>query len=103
MTTSNLPQSNQFSNTWVRLSDDSFVRVPDGADPDYFRRIQEARLKLAAQPKTTKAKQQRNYQSRSRRHRASAVLACASPFDLGMRAVARRLDELKATEEQVAK
>lgn len=81
------------SNTWIRLSNDSFVRVPDGADVNAFRRVQEARIKLAANPK--KRPTQRTYQPRSRNHNASTVLGCGgSPFDAGMRATARRLDEL---------
>lgn len=82
------------SNTWIRLSNDSFVRVPDGADVNAFRRVQEARLRLAAKPKK---QTQRAYQSRARKHKASGVLGCgSSPFDAGMLATARRLDELAA-------
>jgi hypothetical protein len=30
--------------TWIRLSNDQLIKVPDGADPDCFRRIKEAEL-----------------------------------------------------------
>lgn len=79
------------SNTWIRLSNDTFVRVPDGADVNAFRRVQEARLKLAANPKK---QTQRTYQSK-RNHNASAVLACGgSPFDAGMLAVAELVERV---------
>lgn len=36
--------------TIIILSNDAWVRVPPGADPDHYRREQEARLLAPAQP-----------------------------------------------------
>lgn len=83
------------SNTWIRLSNDSFVRVPDGADPDFVRSIEENKIYRAAHPLPKRPPMaNRAYQSK-RRHNASAVLACGgSPFDAGMLAVAELVERV---------
>lgn len=88
------------SNTWIRLSNDSFVRVPDGADPDFVRSIEENKIYRAAHPLPRRPTTQRTYQSRSRKHNASDGLGCggSSPFDSAMLATARRMDELAVEE-----
>lgn len=45
------------STTKIILSNQEVVNVPEGADPILFRRIQEARIKLAANPKKASKKQ----------------------------------------------
>lgn len=91
------PGDEQLSNTWIRLSNDSFVRVPDGADVNAFRRYAEARIKLAASPKRPPT--QRPYQPK-RKHVASAVLGCGgSPFDAGLWAMAELVERVNGREE----
>lgn len=85
----------QNSRTTIVLSTGEWATVPEGADPDAYRRYCEARIKLAANPR----KRQRAYVRSSKPSRkinyAERVLA-ATPFNAGMEAVATRLDELKA-------
>lgn len=81
------------SSTRIILSDNSIVTVPDGADPDAYRRYCEGRIRQAANPKPRK-QTKRNYTPRSTSRRASFSL----PFDSGLRATAGRMAEL-ATEE----
>ena len=44
------------STTQIILSSGSIVQVPEGADPTAFRKLQEARIRLAANPKKAKTK-----------------------------------------------
>jgi hypothetical protein len=57
--------------TWVRLSNDDLIRVPDGADPDYFRRIQENALQVKANPKPKRKAPRSTCGSRRRRGRTA--------------------------------
>lgn len=41
--------------TQIILSSGKWVNVPEGADPDFFRRIQETGVKLAASPRKQKS------------------------------------------------
>ncbi|MCL4296535.1 MAG: hypothetical protein KJ077_12440 [Anaerolineae bacterium] len=62
----------------VTLSNGQIVEVPQGADPAYFKRFEEARLRLAANPKPKKAKKSsssRKPTKRSSYARMQSVLA----------------------------
>lgn len=44
---------------YVVLSNGQMVQVPEGADPDAFRKVQEAGLRLKANPKRRKRRERR--------------------------------------------
>jgi hypothetical protein len=79
--------------TWVRLSNDELVRVPDGADVDYFRRIQENALQAKALPKK---RRRRRSTCGSRRRRGRTASQVQAEY-LAMAELVGRVKESEAT------
>ena len=44
-------QTTEYRRTWIILSNDQMIQIPEGADPDYVRRIEENKLRNQARPK----------------------------------------------------
>lgn len=59
----------------ITLSNKLVVEVPEGADPAAFRRLQEAKIRLAGQPR--KATRRREYQRKSSKRRMDSVIGRA--------------------------
>ena len=61
---------------YIRLSNDTWVKVPEGAEPAYVRKIEESKLRRKAKPKRRKARR-RSAGKRSTFQSASQVLGCS--------------------------
>ena len=86
-------QSAQLSNTIIVLNSGAWVNVPDGADPDAFRRYAQAKEDRELNPKPAKKQTYHRQDNGSKRNRRARLLFPCGP---GMLATARRMDEPKA-------
>lgn len=91
MANQTIPQTNQFSNTWIVLSSGSLVRVPDGADPDAFRRYAQAKEDRELNPKPAKKQTYHRQDNGSKRNRRARMVFAGH---IAGAAMARRMDEL---------
>jgi hypothetical protein len=79
--------------TWIVLSNNTMVQVPEGADPDRFRQYEEAKLNY--KPKRKRRSSTRCH--RSRRHpSASTVFAQQQARALVMAELVERVNERTA-------
>lgn len=84
--------------TYIILSNSQMVEVPEDANPDAFRRWQEAKLRIAASPKPKKKSSRTPSRHCSKRvnYAERVVSSVTLQADERALAVARRMDELKA-------
>jgi hypothetical protein len=73
----------QNGKSFVVLSDGSLAPVPEGADPDFIRRFENAKLEAAKKPKKKKRRSRRSSGSRyaGKSWRADSVLGRSSYFE----------------------
>lgn len=87
--------------TAIVLSNGEFVNVPDGADLETFRKLQEARLRLIANPK--KSPKRKSSPSRSRKS-GKRTLRSTVPFALSLSSAERQAERrTSATAELVTR